>query len=170
MRSSVATATVPPRKPARLTVKAAQHDPPADSEHDFFWTYTEEPHRTRRMAIIKAHPEVRQPTHAVLRLSLTRCRSRSSADPSRSPNTSSLSSCRCKCSALASFATRLCCHGLFFSRPTLSARLPTRTSSSPSTRSRITWPSGLRWPTGSSPSLPICPLASPTAPPFGPTT
>jgi sphingolipid delta-4 desaturase len=27
-------------------------------EHDFFWTYTEEPHRTRRMAIIKAHPEV----------------------------------------------------------------------------------------------------------------
>lgn len=30
-------------------------------EHDhFFWTYTEEPHRTRRMAIIKAHPEVRK--------------------------------------------------------------------------------------------------------------
>ncbi|KAJ2903240.1 uncharacterized protein MKZ38_010192 [Zalerion maritima] len=27
-------------------------------DHDFFWTYTEEPHRTRRMAIIKAHPEV----------------------------------------------------------------------------------------------------------------
>lgn len=27
-------------------------------EHDFFWTYTEEPHRSRRMAIIKAHPEV----------------------------------------------------------------------------------------------------------------
>ncbi|KAK1778891.1 fatty acid desaturase-domain-containing protein [Copromyces sp. CBS 386.78] len=27
-------------------------------EKDFFWTYTEEPHRTRRMAIIKAHPEV----------------------------------------------------------------------------------------------------------------
>ncbi|KAG9230578.1 fatty acid desaturase-domain-containing protein [Amylocarpus encephaloides] len=27
-------------------------------EHDFFWTYTEEPHRTRRQAIIKAHPEV----------------------------------------------------------------------------------------------------------------
>ncbi|KAK7511969.1 fatty acid desaturase-domain-containing protein [Phyllosticta citriasiana] len=26
--------------------------------NDFFWTYTEEPHRTRRMAIIKAHPEV----------------------------------------------------------------------------------------------------------------
>ncbi|KAF3760648.1 hypothetical protein M406DRAFT_47982 [Cryphonectria parasitica EP155] len=26
--------------------------------NDFFWTYTEEPHRTRRLAIIKAHPEV----------------------------------------------------------------------------------------------------------------
>ena len=25
----------------------------------FFWTYTEEPHRTRRQAIIKAHPGVR---------------------------------------------------------------------------------------------------------------
>ncbi|ERS98745.1 hypothetical protein HMPREF1624_05533 [Sporothrix schenckii ATCC 58251] len=25
---------------------------------DFFWTYTEEPHRSRRLAIIKAHPEV----------------------------------------------------------------------------------------------------------------
>jgi sphingolipid delta-4 desaturase len=27
---------------------------------DFFWTYTEEPHRTRRLEIIKAHPEARQ--------------------------------------------------------------------------------------------------------------
>ncbi|KAF4120035.1 sphingolipid 4-desaturase/C4-monooxygenase [Geosmithia morbida] len=26
--------------------------------NDFFWTYTEEPHRTRRNAIIKAHPEI----------------------------------------------------------------------------------------------------------------
>lgn len=26
--------------------------------NDFFWTYTEEPHRSRRQAIIKAHPEV----------------------------------------------------------------------------------------------------------------
>jgi sphingolipid delta-4 desaturase len=30
-----------------------------DMKHDeFFWTYTEEPHATRRQAIIKAHPEV----------------------------------------------------------------------------------------------------------------
>jgi hypothetical protein len=28
-------------------------------QQDFFWTYTEEPHRTRRQAIIKAHPEVK---------------------------------------------------------------------------------------------------------------
>ncbi|KAJ5889895.1 hypothetical protein N7504_010705 [Penicillium tannophilum] len=34
--------------------------PPNDSavEDKFFWTYTEEPHRSRRQAIIKAHPEV----------------------------------------------------------------------------------------------------------------
>ncbi|RKF63651.1 Sphingolipid delta-desaturase [Erysiphe neolycopersici] len=36
------------------------HNAPNDhaKNHDFFWTYTEEPHRTRRQAIIKAHPEV----------------------------------------------------------------------------------------------------------------
>jgi len=26
--------------------------------HDWLWTYQEEPHRTRRQQIIKAHPEV----------------------------------------------------------------------------------------------------------------
>ncbi|PHH72147.1 hypothetical protein CDD80_4745 [Ophiocordyceps camponoti-rufipedis] len=35
--------------------KAPSATPP---DHDFIWTYTEEPHRTRRLAIIKAHPEV----------------------------------------------------------------------------------------------------------------
>lgn len=36
--------------------------PPETSsvEDHFFWTYTEEPHRSRRQAIIKAHPEVRR--------------------------------------------------------------------------------------------------------------
>lgn len=29
-----------------------------NEKDNFFWTYTEEPHRTRRQAIIKAHPEV----------------------------------------------------------------------------------------------------------------
>jgi sphingolipid delta-4 desaturase len=37
---------------------AAEHNDAAN-KNDFFWTYTEEPHRTRRLAIIKAHPEVR---------------------------------------------------------------------------------------------------------------
>lgn len=32
----------------------------ASAEDKFFWTYTEEPHRTRRQAIIKAHKEVLQ--------------------------------------------------------------------------------------------------------------
>lgn len=32
---------------------------------DFFWTYTEEPHRTRRLAIIKAHPEVSEPKESI---------------------------------------------------------------------------------------------------------
>lgn len=42
---------------------AAQAQDEVDKKvHDFFWTYTEEPHRTRRLAIIKAHPEVRHPT------------------------------------------------------------------------------------------------------------
>ncbi|KAH7357662.1 fatty acid desaturase-domain-containing protein [Pyrenochaeta sp. MPI-SDFR-AT-0127] len=64
MRASVSTATVPPRKPPTsrsFTVTAA--DKHQHKEHDdFFWTYTEEPHRTRRMAIIKAHPEARSVT------------------------------------------------------------------------------------------------------------
>ncbi|KAK0380866.1 fatty acid desaturase [Colletotrichum limetticola] len=39
----------------KLTTDAPTETP---KEKDFFWTYTEEPHRTRRLAIIKAHPEV----------------------------------------------------------------------------------------------------------------
>ncbi|KAM0285613.1 hypothetical protein ACHAQH_001319 [Verticillium albo-atrum] len=36
----------------------SERDPLEVKHRDFFWTYTEEPHRTRRLAIIKAHPEV----------------------------------------------------------------------------------------------------------------
>ncbi|KAK2062188.1 fatty acid desaturase [Colletotrichum caudatum] len=63
--SAAATVTKPSKR------KSAAAAPPADgvaagklktdapsAEKDFFWTYTEEPHRTRRLAIIKAHPEV----------------------------------------------------------------------------------------------------------------
>jgi len=48
MRSKPSPSLTPGEAPPPLKTK----------EHDFFWTYTEEPHRTRRMAIIKAHPEV----------------------------------------------------------------------------------------------------------------
>jgi sphingolipid delta-4 desaturase len=60
MRSSVTTATVPTREPVKRSLTATADPASATDGHDdhFFWTYTEEPHRTRRMAIIKAHPEV----------------------------------------------------------------------------------------------------------------
>jgi hypothetical protein len=38
---------------------------------DFFWSYTEEPHRTRRQAIIKAHPEVCIPQSSLFALCLS---------------------------------------------------------------------------------------------------
>ena len=53
--SSGATTTVavPPKlRPSQRTAASAKDD-------HFFWLYTEEPHRTRRLKIIKAHPEVR---------------------------------------------------------------------------------------------------------------
>ncbi|KAL8850142.1 MAG: hypothetical protein Q9221_004903 [Calogaya cf. arnoldii] len=49
------TTTVAPHQGLQMPVKPLQ--PGCSSDH-FFWTYTEEPHRTRRQAIIKAHPEV----------------------------------------------------------------------------------------------------------------
>jgi sphingolipid delta-4 desaturase len=59
--STITTSNIPKdAKTARLRSSPdAEATPPLEvKEHDFFWTYTEEPHRTRRMAIIKAHPEV----------------------------------------------------------------------------------------------------------------
>jgi hypothetical protein len=52
-RSAASTATKEATPPANASPV------PLDDKNDFFWTYTEEPHRTRRLAIIKAHPEVR---------------------------------------------------------------------------------------------------------------
>jgi sphingolipid delta-4 desaturase len=61
-RTTVADSSVSKR---REVDNAASEPPTLEDEaierkyRDFFWTYTEEPHRTRRLAIIKAHPEVR---------------------------------------------------------------------------------------------------------------
>ncbi|XDG04190.1 hypothetical protein ABKA04_003805 [Annulohypoxylon sp. FPYF3050] len=73
-RSSSSTTTSAPKaskpqKTIRLNGKGGEQvpqdgtsdlkrDPIEVKYRDFFWTYTEEPHRTRRLAIIKAHPEV----------------------------------------------------------------------------------------------------------------
>ncbi|KAH8592726.1 fatty acid desaturase-domain-containing protein [Bisporella sp. PMI_857] len=59
-RSLAVTATLRSKSASPL-VKPVGDAPPyplETKEHDFFWTYTEEPHRTRRQAIIKAYPEV----------------------------------------------------------------------------------------------------------------
>lgn len=60
--ASVVTATEPQ---LRVSAKGPPQPPtskpnssPQSPEDHFFWTYTEEPHRTRRQAIIRAHPEV----------------------------------------------------------------------------------------------------------------
>ena len=62
MSSSISTATVtqPQRTAAgsKTAPQAKEQAAPTDKQDDFFWTYTEEPHATRRQAIIKAHPEV----------------------------------------------------------------------------------------------------------------
>ena len=63
MRASTTTVAVPPHKLAKSSITVTVEKQQAEAAHngeDFFWTYTEEPHRTRRMAIIKAHPEVLQ--------------------------------------------------------------------------------------------------------------
>jgi hypothetical protein len=61
MSSSISTATVtqPQRTAAgSKTASQAKEQTASTNKDDFFWTYTEEPHATRRQAIIKAHPEV----------------------------------------------------------------------------------------------------------------
>lgn len=68
MTSSTSTLTTSNARPENIAprLRAFELDVPcklsAANEGDhrdiFFWTYTEEPHRTRRQAIIRAHPEV----------------------------------------------------------------------------------------------------------------
>ncbi|PKY02215.1 putative sphingolipid desaturase [Aspergillus campestris IBT 28561] len=50
-----------PDSDAKTSANASTRIPPPEAsvvDDQFFWTYTEEPHRSRRQAIIKAHPEV----------------------------------------------------------------------------------------------------------------
>ena len=80
MPTSVATTAVSSTQEVRncreeKTDSVNEEGLPIESHDDFFWTYTEEPHKTRRLAIIKAHPEVCMPSHPMLIPSLTRCRS-----------------------------------------------------------------------------------------------
>ena len=62
MSSSVSTATISQTAAGAKAPAVPQQQQGAskrdDKHDDFFWTYTEEPHATRRQAIIKAHPEV----------------------------------------------------------------------------------------------------------------
>lgn len=53
MPSSVVTTTAD----SSASIVPIQHKSGSESDY-FFWSYTEEPHRTRRQAIIKTHPEV----------------------------------------------------------------------------------------------------------------
>lgn len=57
------TTTLAGEQSATLRANMKSSSNPAPEKHEdqddqFFWSYTEEPHRSRRMAIIKAHPEV----------------------------------------------------------------------------------------------------------------
>jgi len=59
MSSSTITSTLTPRNTRTASSTASPSITLTTKQNDdFFWTYTEEPHRTRRQAIIKAHPEV----------------------------------------------------------------------------------------------------------------
>jgi len=68
MLSTVVTAITAPeqmvtsrrKSSSNATSNITHKKTPDSTEGDFFWSYTEEPHRTRRQAIIKAHPEARQ--------------------------------------------------------------------------------------------------------------
>jgi sphingolipid 4-desaturase/C4-monooxygenase len=60
--STSATVTKAPKRRSAAKGEEPSADTVADTaaqdaNSKFFWTYTEEPHRSRRMAIIKAHPE-----------------------------------------------------------------------------------------------------------------
>ncbi|KAI9729917.1 MAG: hypothetical protein M1818_008357 [Claussenomyces sp. TS43310] len=58
MSSSTSTVAVKNTDPSTARLRAVADSRSGGKKDQFFWTYTDEPHRTRRQAIIKAHPEV----------------------------------------------------------------------------------------------------------------
>lgn len=70
MATVTATSTKQAPVSRKIIVKKSEQEPAwsttTDGDDQFFWAYTEEPHRTRRQAIIKKHPEVRDPESGVL--------------------------------------------------------------------------------------------------------
>lgn len=72
---SLADGQPPKRSPRRTLVERPQPGdevlrPPQDP-NDFLWLMTEEPHRSRRMQILKAHPEVTGNLHTPSFITLT---------------------------------------------------------------------------------------------------
>ena len=58
VQSSKSDRVLNSKSPAQLAESSLPPPHQSSDVDKFFWTYTEEPHRTRRQAIIKAHPEV----------------------------------------------------------------------------------------------------------------
>ncbi|KAJ0420756.1 methionine aminopeptidase [Aspergillus carlsbadensis] len=58
MTSTIETSATPQLQSQNEEPSVRAPPPESSVEDNFFWTYTEEPHRSRRQAIIKAHPEV----------------------------------------------------------------------------------------------------------------
>ena len=138
------------RSPRRTTIvspafkddRKSHFGPPQDPK-DFLWLMTEEPHRTRRMAIIKAHPEVSiviltSRTLSIIKLPLPK-RLPSWWGMNLSPNMLYSVSSLFNCSLLSGCVTpSLFLHSFCFVR-TPSGVLPTTTSFWLFTRSPIIW-------------------------------
>lgn len=135
------------------------HSVPPKDPKDFLWLMTEEPHRSRRMAILKAHPEVRAaPYHASNDTDVVNSRSQSSWATNLSRNGSFWVSFLFRYSwPSTSGIPPRSLHG-GSSLPTRLGERRTITSSSLSTRSRITSRSSGLYPTSCSPSSRICRL------------
>lgn len=120
-RTQEASTTTTTAPPTQTEPSSARIQPPESAMADdrFFWTYTEEPHRSRRQAIIKAHPEVRNPDQPATILNSPPanaslnwiCRSQNYADPSLLRNTSFSAWSHSRSSARTCCATHPCSIG-----------------------------------------------------------